>query len=81
MKICVYLVAYNNAQHEQVSHSYSHLAAGASARPPIDQAQLERELELDLEKVRIEDNIDPSVRYAFFLVINIKRVQLFVSMN
>ncbi|XP_045621907.2 coatomer subunit beta' isoform X3 [Procambarus clarkii] len=33
---------------------------GASARPTIDQAQLERELELDLEKVRIEDNIDPN---------------------
>ncbi|MPC24563.1 hypothetical protein E2C01_017646 [Portunus trituberculatus] len=26
----------------------------------IDQAQLERELELDIEKVRIEDNIDPN---------------------
>ncbi|CAL4118366.1 unnamed protein product, partial [Meganyctiphanes norvegica] len=26
------------------------------SRPPIDQAQLERELELDLENVRIEDN-------------------------
>ncbi|KAG7154406.1 Coatomer subunit beta-like 1 [Homarus americanus] len=33
---------------------------GASARPTIDQAQLERELELDLEKVRIEDTIDPN---------------------
>lgn len=31
-----------------------------SGRPPIDQAQLERELELDLENVRIEDNIDPN---------------------
>lgn len=38
-----------------------HLAGGAS-RPTIDQAQLERELELDIEKVRIEDNIDPNVR-------------------
>nr|XP_053654224.1 coatomer subunit beta'-like isoform X2 [Cherax quadricarinatus] len=33
---------------------------GASARVTIDQAQLERELELDLEKVRIEDNVDPN---------------------
>ncbi|KAK8727259.1 hypothetical protein OTU49_009782 [Cherax quadricarinatus] len=32
----------------------------ASARVTIDQAQLERELELDLEKVRIEDNVDPN---------------------
>lgn len=38
------------------------LAGGAAARPTIDQAQLERELELDIEKVRIEDNIDPNVR-------------------
>lgn len=37
-------------------------AGGAAARPTIDQAQLERELELDIEKVRIEDNIDPNVR-------------------
>ncbi|KAK3858973.1 hypothetical protein Pcinc_034864 [Petrolisthes cinctipes] len=31
---------------------------GATGRAAIDQAQLERELELDLEKVRIEDSID-----------------------
>ncbi|KAK7070650.1 Coatomer subunit beta' [Halocaridina rubra] len=31
-----------------------------SGRPTIDQAQLERELELDLENVRIDDNIDPN---------------------
>ncbi|ROT82600.1 hypothetical protein C7M84_024239 [Penaeus vannamei] len=35
-------------------------ATRVSGRPPIDQAQLERELELDLENVRIEDNIDPN---------------------
>ncbi|XP_063871886.1 coatomer subunit beta'-like isoform X2 [Scylla paramamosain] len=34
--------------------------AGSASRPTIDQAQLERELELDIEKVRIEDNIDPN---------------------
>ncbi|XP_063871887.1 coatomer subunit beta'-like isoform X3 [Scylla paramamosain] len=33
---------------------------GSASRPTIDQAQLERELELDIEKVRIEDNIDPN---------------------
>ncbi|XP_064089389.1 coatomer subunit beta'-like isoform X3 [Macrobrachium nipponense] len=31
-----------------------------SGRPTIDQAQLERELELDLENVRIDENIDPN---------------------
>ncbi|XP_050693669.1 coatomer subunit beta'-like isoform X4 [Eriocheir sinensis] len=36
------------------------MIGGAAARPTIDQAQLERELELDIEKVRIEDNIDPN---------------------
>lgn len=34
---------------------------GAGARATIDQAQLERELELDIEKMRMEDNIDPNV--------------------
>ncbi|XP_045125692.1 coatomer subunit beta'-like isoform X7 [Portunus trituberculatus] len=36
------------------------MIAGSASRPTIDQAQLERELELDIEKVRIEDNIDPN---------------------
>lgn len=46
-----------------------HFPAGSASRPTIDQAQLERELELDIEKVRIEDNIDPNVRQHPLLVL------------